>query len=490
MGSPFFGVSGGPRFTPRERACVSDCVDRHLATLSELARTGLARPIVTPLFDHLAYLIPRNMWDTTPDERGFVRWKPIILPEGITHSLTVPRYQHLLPSTLEAYLQSFRLCRFAFPIRDRVVCMPATPDHNPPWDINRLLSRYHWGPLADFTGFVPFAATDDETTIYCADSRQPGTDGDAPVVSFASEVLFRLLPRLSRHADPQGEAQRAAVPEFDSVASLLRAGCLGGSTAPEPTRLPLDRRPTGQTEPFDWSPWLSPQPADGEVGPDYSSDVAPVPSLREHLDRIAEKLARLRAADPVFLIPGAEAHHHVPNPVLLPDERAAFERDAGVTLPVAYAEYLARVGNGGFGPWIGLVRLEADILGGANPVRVSDPFPHRKRWNPRPKNPSESELADYMSPKHVAGTVRLGFVAGDDRQFATALLVVSGPERGHIWYDDRRRQNGIRPVCRRGPCSFLKWQEEGIDNYLKDIDGFYAQIAEDIGAQLIKQPRR
>jgi len=472
MNSFFPHLTSGTRFTDPDRELVIGCVERHIASLPDSARTMLARPNMEAVFDHLACLVPREMWDGIPNVAGMVRWKPITFPVGFPTRVIAPEFQHHSPSTLAAYLQSVRMCRFSMNVGDRVVVMPATPDHNPGQDIRRLLSKDLWGPLLRLTGYLPFATSDDDT-LYCADTRHPTAERDAPVITFATDVVFRLLPRLIGHTDPRAEVEQIATPAFVSIANMLSTG-----SATTVDRSPHARQPISRASMFDWSEWLTEEPLEHQKGPKSAFDDPDPASYTDHLDRIADKLAHLRSGDPAFIIPGAEVHRHIPNPVLSPDNRENLERLAGVSLPSAYGAYLGRIGNGGFGPWTGLSRVEADFLNGVELRQLSEPFPHCAKWNPRlPKNATEADMVDYLSSRHVTGTVRLGYLLGEDGQFLTALLVVAGPERGHIWYDDRRRMNGIRPIVRRGPFSFLAWQEEGIDSYLDRLDGFYARIA-------------
>jgi hypothetical protein len=79
---------------------------------------------------------------------------------------------------------------------------------------------------------------------------------------------------------------------------------------------------------------------------------------------------------------------------------------------------------------------------------------------------------EYHDPHLVNGTVLLSDLPAH-RASCNILLVVSGPERGHIWVDDRVRGRGIYPLVRRGPYSLLAWLEGGLDYLLANIDSLY-----------------
>src|SRR5262249_9028940 len=83
------------------------------------------------------------------------------------------------------------------------------------------------------------------------------------------------------------------------------------------------------------------------------------------------------------------------------------------------------------------------------------------------------------SLRQIAGTVLLEGAVGmgpDARQ--PLLLVVNGPERGHLWRDVRRvpPDGGIRPLFRRGPRPLLAWLEGALDSLLAGVDALYANI--------------
>lgn len=55
---------------------------------------------------------------------------------------------------------------------------------------------------------------------------------------------------------------------------------------------------------------------------------------------------------------GAKKHKYQLNPPATPAEVEAFEQQLGCTLPEAYRSFLLQAGNGGAGPFYGLLSLE------------------------------------------------------------------------------------------------------------------------------------
>jgi hypothetical protein len=118
-------------------------------------------------------------------------------------------------------------------------------------------------------------------------------------------------------------------------------------------------------------------------------------------------------------------------------ELSEFEKKWGVELPHAYRGHLQTVGVGDFksrkvdlleewDPLYDDTRLAEDFL-----IRS---FPHIAAWNDlslHSKPPSW--IAPYFSADLVCGSMRV-FSTGCEGHH---ILVVSGPERGNVWHDDR-----------------------------------------------------
>lgn len=179
-------------------------------------------------------------------------------------------------------------------------------------------------------------------------------------------------------------------------------------------------------------------------------------SLSDFTARVREGLAQLRRRDAegkrVF---GASKHRYELHPAVPEKKLAAFERKHSVALPPDYRTFLAKLGNGGAGPYYGIFRLgEMDHNFGFKRWKPGEtvgvlerPFPHTKRWNLPPE-----ELERIQEPEDDAEILRVYWIPMDGAfpicHEGCALrdwLVVSGPEAGHVWHDATADFNGWAP---------------------------------------------
>src|ERR1700679_2741848 len=173
------------------------------------------------------------------------------------------------------------------------------------------------------------------------------------------------------------------------------------------------------------------------------------------IEQIKTKLEELRALDRDITIFGAKfGHKYQFRPCLAEDEALAFERKHAIELPKDYRAFLTEMGNGGAGPSYGVFPLGIwDGPGTDEPWdsrfvgKLSDPFPHRQKWNPAKirgegdEEPTEEEEAAEFDPAMMAGAFPICHHGCALRSW----LVVSGPERGTVWYDARADDRGVRP---------------------------------------------
>ena len=208
---------------------------------------------------------------------------------------------------------------------------------------------------------------------------------------------------------------------------------------------------------------------------------------------IIRKLSLLRTRDSSLRVFGAVSHRYRMNEAAAPTAIAAFEREHRVQLPTEYRDFLLHCGNGGAGPYYGLFPLGLfDGAGkGLEPWREGDgfagvlslPFPHLAFWNlpdarlaiPADLSGDDAEDAwhealdaEYWAPDLTNGAFPICHQGCAYRN----LLVVSGPERGHIWLDGRASDEGIAPVT--GPngtrMSFSSWYTAWLDAALDGRD--------------------
>jgi hypothetical protein len=323
------------------------------------------------------------------------------------------------------------------------------------------------------------------------DRRTAPRFADSPVLVADTERLFRAEPVFYSRKSAADLIDPLAEPVFGSFREMLTHFCLENAPSGEGDEISPFLRPRPEAPPpFDWEPWLTPEPSPDEAAPPQRANAVDVREVATHLARIREKIALLRELDPGFFIRGADWHHYRMEPVLLPEERSRFENAQGCVLPEAYAQFLQTVGNGGIGPDQGLWRVETSdpqvalVCGRTQALdenRLRRPFPHRSLWDPQLSPKGRVPQEEYYSDQHVSGTAFLGERANDAGKTVTLLLVVAGPEQGHLWTDGRSAKMGIRPLMRRGPYSFLAWYERGLDLTLEDVKELYRAYFRDVG---------
>jgi hypothetical protein len=107
--------------------------------------------------------------------------------------------------------------------------------------------------------------------------------------------------------------------------------------------------------------------------------------------------------------------------------------------------------------------------------KPSEPFPYTERWNADPIDESlpidgqYRQQEDYWDSRHVAGALPICHLGCNLRQ----CLIVTGPERGNIWFDDRADWQGLYPDTRdnHNRLSFLDWYRLWLDASLRAIRG-------------------
>lgn len=458
-----------------ERAFLLDLLQPYFRRLPRALRTGVAQPggKTTKFFP---VTVPRDMWDGQPDEQGLVVWKPSIGELNVYDWIFFPVG---VPPLHKVYLYFWRGCGIPLRVRGREIWLQATPTHLPAFATDRFRGKYDDFKRA--TGYAVFADTRDADALICFDLTRRDTDGDSPVVLLPADIVNRLLFGYDRQS-VESHAEVLA-PTFRA---FLTAAC-SDTNEPWPSdgACPCARvsaRSAGWS-PFDWTPYLAPARKDGD---DANLDIAEVD---RHCVRIKAKLDALRRADPGCLVSGSQWHQHRMNPPIRAEGLAVFEEREKVSVPTAYARFLLQVGNGGVGPhrWLYQVEVSStawlrDAVGWheAEDGRLGQPFPHRSLFQPHleiMEDPLETDYRDYMHPRHVQGSLRLTELKVRRLQ-CELLLIATGPERGHLWIDDRARGRGIYPLRQQGPFTFLAWFEQGLDYMLDRIDTLYAGLAD------------
>jgi hypothetical protein len=226
--------------------------------------------------------------------------------------------------------------------------------------------------------------------------------------------------------------------------------------------------------------------ADGRDATAYTpATLMPMPKPQT-LDaaRIREALEQLAKRDKKLKVFGAASHGYRLNPPVAARQLSAFEKKIGVSLPDEYRTFITTVSNGGAGPAHGLFKLGEHDDGNRHCKwkrwlvgDVARPFPHRRSWNlpkafwarePRPAEELseaqqdrlweawDAKLAkEYYDPRFMNGAIPICHLGCALRQW----LVVTGPERGMVWCDDRADKKGVYPLrdARGRNVSFGSW---------------------------------
>ena len=163
------------------------------------------------------------------------------------------------------------------------------------------------------------------------------------------------------------------------------------------------------------------------------------------------------------IIEGQQQHL---NPALTEDQLQRFETEHRIALPQDYRAFLLHIGNGGTGPGYGLEMLghAYGVAWEENPGLVGDlakPFPYLDAWNEesidgtRPIAEQYQQQDEYWSSKHVNGAIPICHHGCNLRE----CLIVTGPERGNMWFDDRADWQGLYPDKKsdRERITFLDW---------------------------------
>ncbi|MBZ0306886.1 MAG: SMI1/KNR4 family protein [Anaerolineae bacterium] len=149
----------------------------------------------------------------------------------------------------------------------------------------------------------------------------------------------------------------------------------------------------------------------------------------EFLQNVTAITERLRTLDTRRVVFGSSHHAYRFNPPLGREQVDEFEHIHNVSLPVPYRRFITEIGNGGAGPFYGIMPLEL------NSPQLLQPFPSTQPFKPGEDNDEESFVAS------IPGSILLAeYGCG-----IFILLVVRGEAAGEDWFD-ARYEGGISPA--------------------------------------------
>jgi hypothetical protein len=203
---------------------------------------------------------------------------------------------------------------------------------------------------------------------------------------------------------------------------------------------------------------------------------------------ISDQLAELAAADRERRVPGAYTHRYRLNPPVETAVLTRAESAIGASLPAEYREFVASVGDGGVGPYYGVLplataldRLES-VLGSLLPlgrdcplsadVDFSELAGRPDNWNehlarlesdPGYKARFHDLTEAYNSEPWLDGRLPIADYGCGDWFF----LVVRGRRRGTVWADCTDNGNGL--YCLE--VDFLSFYQRWLDDALAQAAG-------------------
>ncbi|MDU1909755.1 SMI1/KNR4 family protein [Fusobacterium sp.] len=194
---------------------------------------------------------------------------------------------------------------------------------------------------------------------------------------------------------------------------------------------------------------------------------------------IKEKLKKLIELDKKFSIFGSNSHKYVFNSKLTEEELQKFEEKNKIVLPEEYREYLKSIGNGGAGPFYGLLELEDNDN---NSIDLSREFPYTYE---EPLNlfevyesmneiddDNEEEQDRFLNEIYGKSLRGIKFLAHEGCGMYS-VLVVKGKEYGNIWYFDFANDAGVYPLTSEKTgksMKFFEWMELWIDKSLAHVE--------------------
>jgi hypothetical protein len=151
---------------------------------------------------------------------------------------------------------------------------------------------------------------------------------------------------------------------------------------------------------------------------------------------------RLRILDKQRVVFGSKRHHHRFNTPLPVERVEAFESTYNISLPEPYRRFITELGNGGTGPYYGVMPLKFEA------PQLRHAFPSTQRF----------ELDDGDADEAWGSPVPGSIYVSEYGCGTYMILVVRGEAAGQVWAD-ARYYTGISPMTDRQsiPMTFDTW---------------------------------
>jgi hypothetical protein len=195
------------------------------------------------------------------------------------------------------------------------------------------------------------------------------------------------------------------------------------------------------------------------------------------LSVIIGKMNELKSLDKGFSVFGSDSHNYQLNDPLPEKELLEYEKRYGLVLPKEYREFLYSVGDGGFGPFYGLLPLRDNdgtlqYSDSTDDVGLDKAFPFTRN-NPLCLNDDEeltNEREDFFYKRATQG-VKCLCHEGCGRY---NVLVVKGKESGTVWHLDFSGGGGwcgVLPLIDNNcPLGFSDWYNIWLDREIKSLN--------------------
>jgi hypothetical protein len=205
---------------------------------------------------------------------------------------------------------------------------------------------------------------------------------------------------------------------------------------------------------------------------------------------VRERLIELKSLDRELQLFGAEGHQYQLNPLMSEADVADYERQQSISIPEDYRHFITEIGNGGAGPFLGVVGLPPEwqwdmaspFLYTQYTQDVSDSAKLIDELDESDESDENyDEIYERLSLKYWTETNGNGAIEICGYGCALSFyLVLNGSERGNIWFNATADFNGFSPVtlnrseshdkqwCSFGKdtserISFGKWYEAWLD---------------------------
>lgn len=196
--------------------------------------------------------------------------------------------------------------------------------------------------------------------------------------------------------------------------------------------------------------------------------------IERQIKNIKDKINKLKSLDKYYKVFGSTSHKYLMNPILSINEIRKFEKDNNIYLPEDYKLFLLEIGNGGAGPFYGLLKLYDNE---DQHVQIKKPFPFNKK-NPcllskysmydekinNSKTDEEEQLywdekEEKISKEYNLATQGITFLCHHGCAIYD-VLILNGKEKSTVWNFNFADEIGVVPLeTQNGQLMFLDWYE-------------------------------